>query len=85
MAELGTDTFEQDFSLGVMERDQDALQEIEAALKRIEKGTYGLCEACVAEGKPPSRSGIPKTRLKAVPHARNCVACERKREEFAYR
>lgn len=85
MAELGTDTFEQDFSLGVMERDQDALQEVEAALKRVELGTYGLCEACIAEGKPPSRSAIPKTRLKAVPHARNCVACERKREEIAYR
>lgn len=84
MAELGTDTFEQDFSLGVMERDQDMLHEIEAALSRIEKGTYGLCEACVAEGKPPSRSIIPKTRLKAVPHARNCVACERKREHLTY-
>ena len=84
MAELGTDTFEQDFSLGVMERDQDVLKEIATALTRIEKGTYGLCEACAAEGKPPSRSVIPKTRLKAVPHARNCVACERKREQFAY-
>jgi len=84
MAELGTDTFEQDFSLGVMERDQDMLLEIEAALKRMDNGVYGLCEACAAEGKPPSRSIIPKTRLKAVPHARNCVACERKRERLAY-
>lgn len=82
MAELGTDTFEQDFSLGVMERDQDVLVEIESALSRIEKGTYGICEACLTEGKPPSRSTIPKTRLKAVPHARNCVACERKKEQL---
>ncbi|MFO1094630.1 MAG: hypothetical protein U0992_15190 [Planctomycetaceae bacterium] len=49
MAELGTETFEQDFSLGVMERDQDQLDEIDGALKRIDEGTYGLCLGCVAE------------------------------------
>lgn len=80
MAELGTETFEQDFSLGVMERDQGQLEEIDNALKRIEQGTYGLCESCLAEGKAPSRSVIPKTRLKAVPFAKECVACARKHE-----
>jgi DnaK suppressor protein len=84
MAELGTDTFEQDFSLGVAERDQDLLEEIQSAIKRIEDGTYGLCEACLGEGKPPSKALIPKARLKAVPFARNCVECERKRERLAY-
>lgn len=83
IAELGTLTWEQDFSLRVVENDQEVLDEITAALERIEKGTYGLCEMCLSEGKPPSRAGIPKTRLKAIPYARNCVQCERKREELS--
>lgn len=82
MAELGTETFEQDFSLGVMERDQDQLEEINSALRRIDEGTYGLCESCLTEGKSPAKSVIPKTRLKAVPFAKECVACARKREQF---
>ncbi len=84
MAELGTETFEQDFSLGVVERDQSVLALINDALKRIEEGTYGLCKSCLAEGKPPSRSGIPKARLKAVPYADECVSCARKKEQMAY-
>jgi DnaK suppressor protein len=84
MAELGTDTFEQDFSLGVMERDQGVLEEIEDALKRIDKGTFGLCEGCLEQGKPPSKAAIPKARLNAVPYARYCVECARKRERLAY-
>jgi DnaK suppressor protein len=84
MAELGTDTFEQDFSLGVMERDQGVLEEIEDALKRIDKGTFGLCEGCLEQGKPPSKAAIPKARLNAVPYARYCVDCARKRERLAY-
>lgn len=84
MAELGTETFEQDFSLGVMERDQDQLDEIDGALKRIDEGTYGLCPGCVAEGKSPAKAMIPKLRLKAVPFARECVECARKRERMTY-
>jgi DnaK suppressor protein len=84
MAELGTDTFEQDFSLGVMERDQGVLEGIESALKRIDKGTFGLCEGCLEQGKPPSKAAIPKARLNAVPYARYCVECARKRERMAY-
>jgi DnaK suppressor protein len=82
IAELGTQNYEQDFSLRFAENDQELLEEITAALKRIEDATYGLCEACVQEGKPPSKSLIPKTRLRAIPYARNCIACERKREEL---
>lgn len=85
MAELGTETYEQDFSLRVMESDQEVLKEIKAAIKRIEEGTYGVCEGCVNEGKPPSRCWIPKTRLKVIPHARYCVACAEKLErQFSY-
>ena len=81
IAELGTLTYEQDFTLRVVETDQEVLAEIISALKRVEKGTFGLCEMCVQEGKSPSRAGIPKTRLKAIPYTRHCVQCERTREE----
>ena len=83
IAELGSTTWEQDFSLRVAENDQEVLEEIRAALKRIDVGTFGLCEKCQTDGKPPSRSVIPKARLEAIPYARNCVACERKREELS--
>ncbi|MFG0335273.1 MAG: TraR/DksA family transcriptional regulator [Maioricimonas sp. JB049] len=83
MAELGTDAYEQDFSLTLMESEQNVLEEIHDALKRIDDGTYGLCEGCLADGKSHTKSSIPKTRLKVLPHARNCVECERKREELS--
>lgn len=84
MAELGTETFEQDFSLGVMERDQDQLEEIENAIKRVNEGTYGVCQGCLNSGKSPAKAIIPKLRLKAVPFARECVECARKRERMTY-
>lgn len=83
MAELGTETFEQDLMLGVIERDQEMLGEISAAIKRIDAGTYGQCEGCMAEGKSSSKCWIPKLRLKALPWARTCVECARKREAFS--
>jgi DnaK suppressor protein len=85
MAELGTSTFEQDFSLRVMEGDQEVLEQIRDALKKVETGTYGLCEGCIEEGKPHTKAAIPKARLKEIPYARNCVACEERREsQFRY-
>lgn len=80
LAELGTDAYEQEFSLRFAESDQHVLEEIDAALARIKDGTFGVCESCQAAGKPPSRSRIPKTRLREIPYARNCVSCERERE-----
>jgi RNA polymerase-binding protein DksA len=72
MADLGTDNFEQDITLGLMETESDELQEIQDALDRIKDGTFGLCEGC----KKP----IPKSRLKAIPYTRLCVECKRKEE-----
>jgi DnaK suppressor protein len=83
LAELGTETYEQDFSLRVVENDQEILEEIEAALDRIGDGTYGLCELCLQEGKTSAKSAIPKARLRAIPYVRNCIQCERKREELS--
>jgi DnaK suppressor protein len=65
MADMGSDTFEQDFTLGLMSSERKIVAEIIAALKRIQDGTYGICEGT---GKP-----IPKTRLEASPWARYCV------------
>lgn len=85
MAELGTETYEQEFSLRMMESEQDILNEIQQALNRIDKGTFGLCQKCVEAGKTPAKSVIPKLRLKVIPYARNCVECERQKENGHYR
>lgn len=65
MADIGTDNYEQEFALGLMNSERKLLNEINDALQRIEYGTYGICEGT---GKP-----IPKVRLKAKPWARYCV------------
>jgi len=65
MADLGTDNYEQEFALGLMDSERKLLREIDDALQHIEQGTYGICEGT---GKP-----IPKARLKAQPWARHCV------------
>ena len=67
MADIGTDNFEQEFTLSLMESDAGTLEKIEAALERVEDGTYGRCEECGAK--------IPKTRLNAIPYATMCVKC----------
>jgi DnaK suppressor protein len=67
MADLGSDAFEQEFTLSLMASEEDTLGAIEAALERIEEGTYGECEEC--------HIGIPKTRLNALPYAHLCVKC----------
>jgi DnaK suppressor protein len=67
MADLGSDNFEQEFSLSLMENDEVTLEAIESALERIEDGVYGDCEECGAK--------IPKTRLQAIPYTPYCVKC----------
>ena len=80
MAEMGSDAWDLDFSLQLVESDQGVLEEISHALKRVDDGTYGLCELCLQQGLPEAKARIPKMRLQAIPHARNCVDCERKKE-----
>ena len=67
MADMGTDAFEQEFTLSLMEHDGSALEQIEAALVRIEDGHYGVCTECEAK--------IPKARLQVLPHTPHCVKC----------
>jgi RNA polymerase-binding protein DksA len=65
MADIGTDNFEQEFALGLMDSERKLLVEINDALIRINNGFYGICEGT---GKP-----IPKVRLQAKPWARYCI------------
>ena len=81
LAELGTETYEQEFTLRRVENEQEVLEEIEEAFERINDETFGVCIGCRDAGRPPAKSMIPKTRLRELPDARNCVECERKREE----
>ena len=73
MADIGSDNYEQEFNLGLMETEQATLAEIEAALERIEKKQFGKCVSC---GGP-----IPKARLKVKPHAEYCIECKRREEK----
>ena len=70
MADLGTDNAEQDFTLKLLENQEQALKEINEALERLRQGTFGRCEECAG--------AIPKGRLQALPYTRHCVACARK-------
>lgn len=67
MADLGTDSYEQEFTLDLMDGERKVIAEIEYALERIEEGTYGICEV---DGEP-----IPRQRLEAIPWARFCIGC----------
>ena len=80
MAEMGSDAWDLDFSLQLVENDQGVLEEISHALKKFDDGSYGMCELCLEQGLPETKAKIPKARLQAIPHARNCVDCERKKE-----
>lgn len=73
MADVATDTYDREFSLAIATNDRKALYELDDALKKIEDGSFGICEDC--------KSSIAKTRLKAVPYARLCVKCQEKREK----
>ena len=73
MADMASDDYERDFSLGRATNEQKALYIIDEALKRTEDGTYGSCSQC---GK-----SIPKTRLKVLPQADLCIECKKMNEK----
>lgn len=72
-ADAGSDAYEKDFALSLLSQEQDALYEIEQALKRIETGTYGVCEM--------SGEQIPAARLEAIPYARFTASCQENMEK----
>jgi DnaK suppressor protein len=73
MADVGTDNYEMEKTLGLMDSERKIIMEIDDALHRIEDGTYGTCDG--------NGEQIPKERLKAIPWARYCVDCASKMEK----
>jgi DnaK suppressor protein len=69
MADVGTENYDQEFTLSLIENDQDTLGQIHEALTRIESGSYGRCEEC--------NEMIAKPRLQALPYTKHCIACAR--------
>jgi DnaK suppressor protein len=73
MADLATDTYDREFSLGLASNEREILYEIDEALKKIEEARYGFCEEC--------KSPISKRRLKAIPYTRLCLKCQEAKEK----
>jgi RNA polymerase-binding transcription factor DksA len=72
MADVGTENYDQEFTLGLIENEQTTLDEVQSALARIEAGSFGRCVECAEP--------IAKARLQALPYTRHCIACARKLE-----
>jgi len=72
MADVATDMYDREFTLGLAATDRELLYQVNEALGRIEANEYGLCTTC--------KKSIPATRLKAVPHAQTCLKCQELRE-----
>jgi DnaK suppressor protein len=73
MADIATDTYDREFSMSLASNDRALFYEIGDALKKIEDGTFGVCEEC--------KNIIAKVRLKAIPYARLCLKCQEKKEK----
>lgn len=72
MADLGTDNFNRELTVELLEAEREEIKTIDQALSRIEDGSFGTCKGC---GKR-----IRKVRLRALPHAPNCIDCQRQKE-----
>ncbi|MCP4253789.1 MAG: TraR/DksA family transcriptional regulator [Candidatus Scalindua sp.] len=73
MADVGTDNYDRDLTIGLIQNGEEELKAIDNALERIGNKTYGSCEEC---GKK-----ILKARLAALPYVHNCIECQRLEEE----
>ena len=72
MADIGSDAYEQEFTLSLMASEEGTLEQVEHALERIRSRTYGGCEDCGGV--------IAKKRLEAIPFASLCIRCAEKQE-----
>lgn len=72
LEDAGSEVAALELSLELLGRDENTSREILEALDRIQAGTFGVCETC--------DKGIKKTRLSAMPIARNCIECQREAE-----
>ena len=72
LADIGTDNFERDLTIGLIQNAEEGLRNIDIALEKIENKTYGKCESC--------NKMVSKTRLLAIPFVKNCINCQRDEE-----
>ncbi|MBS1257009.1 MAG: General stress protein 16O [Candidatus Scalindua arabica] len=73
MADVGTDNYDRDLTIGLIQNGEEELRSIDEALERISNKKFGLCEEC---GKK-----VSKARLTALPYVKNCIECQRQEEE----
>ena len=73
MADVATDNYDREFSLGLASSERNVLLDIDSAINKIKDGTFGLCEEC--------DKAISKIRLRAVPYARLCIKCQETKEK----
>lgn len=73
MADVGTDNYDRDLTIGLIQNGEEELRAIDEALERIGDKTYGTCEEC---GKK-----VSKVRLTALPYVKNCIECQRQEEK----
>ena len=73
MADMATDNFDREFNLGLASSEQQILNQIDEALRKIDEGCYGICDTCA---KP-----ISQKRLLALPYTRFCIKCQSEEEK----
>jgi RNA polymerase-binding protein DksA len=73
MADMAADTYERELSMNIVSSEQEVLYQIDDALKRLDDGSYGICQQC--------NGPIAMSRLKAVPYASLCIGCQRVKEQ----
>ena len=73
MADMAADTYERELSMNIVSSEQEILYQIDDAFKRLDDGSYGVCQQCNAP--------IAMSRLKAVPYAAMCIECARAKEK----
>ena len=73
MADMGTDNFDREFTLGLVTTEQKLLYEVDDALRQVKEGKFGLCQQC--------KKAIRLKRLEAVPYARLCIKCKEEMEK----
>ena len=73
MADMATDTYERELSMNIVSSEQELLYQIDDALKRLDEGSFGVCQQC--------NEPITMSRLKAVPYASHCITCQRAKEQ----
>ena len=75
MADVATDIYDKEFNLGLVSNEKGMLSKVDAALKKIDEKTFGICAEC--------NKAIPEVRLKAIPYVETCLKCQEKLENEA--